>query len=233
MRVQNYVRLPRGGTIRELLAQLNEQMASEQHCAAFIRTDADRRAYEENIAPIVRGLATCDELTRVTIEDGLKDGILVAMGYSSPESAPVTIPPQHWHFLELDYQKGVATAHAHGLAFYGIHIGLKEDLDKAVAATERQRHEREEASARTFSHSPDFGKVMWRGESFVFGPKQRMVVSILHAAAVRGEPLQPGKVVLLQVGSKDYKMGNLFRKHPAWGRLILSNGNGLYEILTE
>jgi hypothetical protein len=224
--------LPSGGTIERKLAQLREQLAFENSCAGLIRTETDQRAYQTNIAPLLRSIGQYKRMAETLIEDSLKAGTSIALGFTEPGKPAVPIKPTDWHFLTMDYEKDCASAPEHGLAFHGIAIGELGDLQQVTAKIAKANAVASLAPSH-FSHSPDFGKVMWRGESFAFGSKQRRVVGILYAAAAQGEPWQSGKLILGHAGSKGNKMGNLFSKHPAWGRLILSNGNGLYRIVTE
>ena len=84
-----------------------------------------------------------------------------------------------------------------------------------------------------FTHSTDFAEVTLNGQVYLFtGYIQRNVVRILHEAAGNNQPWLSGKAVLDQAGSTDMKMRNLFRRHPSWGTLIVSNGRGLYRLRT-
>lgn len=87
-----------------------------------------------------------------------------------------------------------------------------------------------------FSHQPDYSQVTLNGELYLFtGRIQRAVVRILHAAAQSDHPWLLGKVLLKKAGSTDLsmRMGNLFRRHPAWGTVIESDGRGQYRLRTE
>ncbi len=87
-----------------------------------------------------------------------------------------------------------------------------------------------------FSHLPDYSQVSLSGEPYLFtGEIQRSAIRILHAAAQSEQPWLTGKLLLKQAGSSDLsmRMANLFRRHPAWGAIILSNGRGQYRLKTE
>lgn len=87
-----------------------------------------------------------------------------------------------------------------------------------------------------FSHSPDYSQVSLNGQIYLFtGEIQRSVIGILHAAAGVGRPWLIGKILLKDAGSNDVsmRMANLFRRHPAWGPVIQSNGRGQYRLRTE
>jgi len=87
-----------------------------------------------------------------------------------------------------------------------------------------------------FSHSPDYSQVSFNGAIYLFtGAIQRSAVRCLHAAARTKQPWLPGKLLLKDAGSTDanLRMANLFRRHPAWGAVIQSNGRGQYRLRTE
>jgi len=234
LRVEHYFVLPSGGTIERKVAQLREQLAFENSCAGFIRSEADRRAYETNVAPLLRSIAEYKKMGERLIEDSLKAGSIIAIGFTEPGKPAGPINPTVWHFLTMDYETDRASAPEHGLAFHGIAICDHGDLRRKMAKMAKANATASPASPGV-SHSPDFDEVVWRGERFAFGRKQSSVIRILYEAALRGDPWQRGQSVLGQAGSDDtsMKLGNLFSKHPAWGKLILSKGNGLYRIVLE
>ena len=87
-----------------------------------------------------------------------------------------------------------------------------------------------------FWHSQDYSQVSFNGEPYLFtGEIQRSAIRILHAASRSGQPWLTGKTLLKQAGSSDLsmRMGNLFRRHPAWGTIVLSNSRGQYRLRTE
>lgn len=81
-------------------------------------------------------------------------------------------------------------------------------------------------------HTPDYRQVWFRGECYLFGPLQSEVIRLLHEASRTGRPWVPGKSVLNNAGSGDSaaKIGNLFRKHDSWKKLLISNGRGDYRL---
>ena len=92
------------------------------------------------------------------------------------------------------------------------------------------------SSSSAFSHLPDYSQVSLNGEPYLFtGEIQRSAIRILHAASRSGQPWLTGKTLLKQAGSSDLsmRMGNLFRRHPAWGTIVLSNSRGQYRLRTE
>ena len=87
-----------------------------------------------------------------------------------------------------------------------------------------------------FSHSADYSQVSFNGETYLFtGEIQRSAIRRLHAAARTKQPWLAGKFLLKEAGSTDLSMRvrNLFRRHPAWGPVIESNGRGQYRLRIE
>lgn len=233
LRTQQFVCLPDGHTIRQKLDDLDRQMAIERECAGGIRSDLDRQANEENVGRVTRAAAIYDEMARLLIENSLKDGSLFALGLSHPDAPLKKIPETYWHFLELDYDKACATAPAHGLAFHGVQIGLQDDFQQIMSGL--GLGDAPLFEDRSFWHSPDYHEVRLNGELFKFpGSKQRKVIQLLHEAAKSDDPWRYGLALLGDVGSNDAsnRLGNLFSKHPAWGRLIISDFKGFYRLET-
>ena len=88
----------------------------------------------------------------------------------------------------------------------------------------------------TFWHEPDYSEVRLHGEPHFFtGEIQQAAIRFLHAAAQTDEPWRSGKSVLTAAESNDtnYRMSNLFRRHSAWGVLLLSNRRGKYRLRIE
>jgi hypothetical protein len=231
LRAQQFVRLSGGRTIRQKLNDLDRQMALERDCSVAIRTDLDRAAYEEKVGRIDRAVAVYDEMVRLLIENGLRDGSLFAVGLANPDAAPRQIPTRYWHFLELDYERACATAPAHDLVFHGVQIGLQDNYQQIMSGLGLGDASLVEDGF--FWHSPDYHEVRLNGELFKFpGSKQRKVVQLLHEAAKSDDPWQYGLALLGEVGSNDSsnRLGNLFSKNPAWGRLIISDLKGYYRL---
>jgi CheY-like chemotaxis protein len=92
------------------------------------------------------------------------------------------------------------------------------------------------AGNECFAHLPDYSQVSLHGELYMFtGEIQRSAIRILHEAAQSKQPWLTGKILLKQAGSSDLsrRMANLFRRHPAWGAIVLSNSRGQYRLRTE
>lgn len=69
-------------------------------------------------------------------------------------------------------------------------------------------------------HSPDYQVVVWQGERYEFGPTQREVIKLLWEAFEAGRPIIDQASLLRDSGSAGSKLYFLFRRNPAWGKLI-------------
>lgn len=110
------------------------------------------------------------------------------------------------------------------------HAQCEARTRQAAGQTERP------SGNRCFSHLPDYSQVSLKGEFYLFtGEIQRSAIRILHAAAQSEQPWLTGKILLRQAGSNDVsmRMANLFRRHPAWGTIVVSNSRGQYRLRTE
>jgi len=74
--------------------------------------------------------------------------------------------------------------------------------------------------SQDFQHSPDYASVNWRGREYQFNKNQATCVRLLHEAWLEGTPYLSGHHLLTTIEGA-VKMSGLFRRHPAWKRLIL------------
>jgi len=74
--------------------------------------------------------------------------------------------------------------------------------------------------SQEFKHSPDYASVIWRGQEYQFNEDQATCVRLLHEAWLEGTPYLSGHYLLTTIEGA-VKMSGLFRRHPAWKRLIL------------
>lgn len=131
-------------------------------------------------------------------------------------------------------------------ADYARFWGARESLivrkpDVVLCRKERDRFEvetrflgaAEAAPTGGFQASADYKNVRCNGQAFRLGPIQAQVVRILHAAALRGEDWQSGKVVLAQAGSRSLKMADVFKSKQNWPQLIESDGRGAYRLASR
>ena len=71
-----------------------------------------------------------------------------------------------------------------------------------------------------FRHSPDYATVIWKGQAFYFNRHQATCVRLLHEGWMNGTELLGGDYLLGALGSAS-RMSDLFKRHPAWGSLIV------------
>jgi hypothetical protein len=79
-------------------------------------------------------------------------------------------------------------------------------------------------------HTSDFQLVIWHGERYTFSPKQRAVVARLWAAWEKGWPGINQQQLLRAADSDAVRLADLFKRCPAWGKMIVSIGPGLYSL---
>ncbi len=112
--------------------------------------------------------------------------------------------------------------------------------DLIVTREERDRFERVHGSGADANqtateawHSDDFARVRVDSEWHSFGPKQAAVLRLLKAAAETDNPWRDGKRLLDDVGATTMRLIDLFKRKPAWRRLVLADGKGRYRFSTE
>ena len=76
-----------------------------------------------------------------------------------------------------------------------------------------------------FVPSPDYRRVDWRGKKFLFSPMQSHVVRLLHEEFQRGRGELGNTWVLERVGSHGKYLRDIFRRHGAWGTLVIEGEN--------
>lgn len=75
--------------------------------------------------------------------------------------------------------------------------------------------------------------VQCQDQTYHFGDMQAAIIRLLREAALSGEPWQSGKRLLQKVGSQSYSLSNVFKKHPIWRELIVSDRRGSYRLHHE
>lgn len=73
------------------------------------------------------------------------------------------------------------------------------------------------------AHSSDFSSVMWQGRTYMFTPKQRLVVAALWRAWEQGYDWVGTAALLDAAESEQQQVRRLFDngRHPAWGTMIV------------
>jgi len=70
-------------------------------------------------------------------------------------------------------------------------------------------------------HSPDFRSVHWHGNDYTFTPTQATCVKILWDAMEKRTPDVGDHHLLTEASSDTRRIVDLFRNHPAWGKMIV------------
>ncbi len=80
---------------------------------------------------------------------------------------------------------------------------------------------------KTCWHSEDFLSVIWYGKEYDFNKTQAQCVSLLWNNGRLSE-----KTIGEKIGSvsDNYRLVHTFRKHPAWDKMIVSDGKGIYKL---
>ena len=81
-----------------------------------------------------------------------------------------------------------------------------------------------------FDADVSFQHVTLNDFEFVFGPQQARVVELLYQAWLTENPWRKGLGLLKAAGSKQPKLGDLFKKTPNWRELIKGDDRGKYRI---
>jgi hypothetical protein len=111
--------------------------------------------------------------------------------------------------------------------------------DLIVTREERDRFERAHGgrdatdAATDAWHNDDFTSVRVDSEWHSFGPKQAAVLRLLKAAAETDNPWRDGKRLLDEAGATTMRLIDLFKRKPAWRRLVLADGKGRYRLNAE
>ena len=88
-------------------------------------------------------------------------------------------------------------------------------------------------SEQTGGFDPTFRNVRINGTEYRFGDIQAKILRLLYNAGASGNPWQNGKQILQEAGSESYTLANVFKRNPAWKRLIVSDGRGRYRASEE
>ena len=82
-----------------------------------------------------------------------------------------------------------------------------------------------------FGHSADYRRVDWRGKRFRFSPMQSQVVRLLHEEFKEGRDELGAAVLLEGSDSLGSYLRDIFRRHCAWGTLIIKGeGKGTHKL---
>ncbi len=95
-----------------------------------------------------------------------------------------------------------------------------EKIAQATPETDSPSSSETSSQSQELEHSPDYASVTWRGQQYQFNKNQATCVRLLHEAWLEGTPYVLGHTLLSAIEGA-VKMSGVFRRHPAWKRLIL------------
>ncbi len=84
-------------------------------------------------------------------------------------------------------------------------------------------------------HSEGYRMVWWRGEEFSFGLIQAACIAVLWETWPDDAWLLQDKIIdraekLIGDEIDSKRLSDIFRRHPAWGTMIVGSGNGLFKL---
>ncbi|MCK6465093.1 MAG: hypothetical protein L6Q93_09670, partial [Phycisphaerae bacterium] len=86
-------------------------------------------------------------------------------------------------------------------------------------------------AGKRLRHSSDFRSVQWHGVDYTFTATQAAIVKQLWEAYENGTPDVGGDTLLVNAESDTRRMADVFKKHPAWGSMIVEGTTkGTYRL---
>ena len=126
--------------------------------------------------------------------------IILGLQNEPPASSPAKEPAEDVHTLASQ--------------LFTVLLGKRPELVRLAAAIAARTH--------PCRHSRDFASVSWHGQSYTFSPSQAAAVKLLWQAWRNGTPELRQETILQAVSSDGNRLSDLFREHPAWGKLIVA-----------
>ena len=101
-------------------------------------------------------------------------------------------------------------------------VGCQHKWDRKLKDTQAAPPPKSESSPepQELEHSPDYTSVNWREHEYLFNNNQAICVRLLHEAWLKGTAYLSGHYLLGEIESAS-RMSDLFKRHPAWGSLIV------------
>jgi len=183
---------------------LNRKMWSR----STIKNDVERAEYESDQAACENKIAELMSEADRAIIDRLSDGLDVGIGYSNPsDNHPLIIPPQYWHFLEMDFEGGKATGQ--GLHFAGVRFmkwqKIKEEMDQFYLTLDTSERDHNIDTHKTESEISNNEKTPLRRDQQIF--------KILEIIEQKGfDPMNVPKGWKAKIETECLKHGRLFTK---------------------
>lgn len=101
---------------------------------------------------------------------------------------------------------------------------VDDDEDSPVGPVGSDRHK---SGPR---HSPDFASVFDGQTQYTFNGSQRAVIKLLWEGRENDTPSLSKEYLLEESGSTSDRLRDIFRDHPAWGKLIVAGNGGTYRL---
>jgi hypothetical protein len=194
--------------LTDLVAGSKRLMAETSRAAAALPllpdlfapdVDAGYTAYNQAVQPALeaynRQYAELDETGRRL--STLAGKIDMSLPYPAPEPAPPSLPAAPPDLAQVN--------------------GRPLPADGATPSAEPPPC----APPALSDHSPDWRWCRWGGKEFQFRAKQAAVVGVLWRAYESGCPDVGHATLLVEAGSDNSRLRDLFRHHPAWGTFIV------------
>jgi hypothetical protein len=159
----------------------------------------------------------------------LQEGTVLGSGIDKWGGGREVIHPSLWELLEIDYGC-FGDAVGDGRQYEKVEFFDRMAIPLNVVIPDWLAAELAPADVSVFRPDRTYQHVWFDGIEFRFGPVQAKVVEFLHKAVLAGDPWQHGPRVLEQAGSKQIKLGDVFKSQEGWRRLIKSDHRGMYRL---
>ena len=100
-------------------------------------------------------------------------------------------------------------------------IQAYSDVEDWLEQIQSEGIEGKESPPKHDDHSPDFRSVRWRDKRFSFTANQAVVVKTLWESFEKGTPEVGDAYLLEATDSSANRLKDVFRKHGAWGAMIV------------
>jgi hypothetical protein len=105
------------------------------------------------------------------------------------------------------------------------------DGDRISVPFPSRQREAAEKEKEPYWHSEDFRSVRWNGEVYDFSTSQAIVMEKLWQAWQDGTPAVAQETLLEAAESEGNQLRDLFKRHPAWGKVIVQGPTrGTYQL---
>ncbi len=190
----------------------------------------DTEAWEHKAKPIRLPMTTFIQLTPTERHEGNTIGNPRQIRIGDDDDAPtLTIEGTPWETLADAWfgLSGVASGEARFDERAIRHLERAVAMMSGEPAAAPGTTEARPAAAASggdcgAAHSTDFRSVRWHGEDFVFTAIQARIVSFLWAARDNGTPDLGYDTLLEKADSETKRLVDVFKKHPAWGTMIVA-----------